>query len=375
VNRLLLFTLLLVAADSVQAQPVRLRGYVLALHARERFGTVGALLLGGERTLTLSLVRARLMPEARLPGRLRLRLAYELNLRYLRPPGLFDNADLLPPRQLAKLRARLYQSPNVQLVHEIDRLSIRRTFTWGRLEAGRQRIAWGVGRLWTPVDFFNPLAPFEFARIEKTGADALTLRYYLGLLSDLELVYNPERQGRWHNLALRWRTHAGTYDLALVGALLRHQATIGMTAAGNLGTAGLRAELLWEQHRPPSLVLGLDHQLSPRWYGLVEYYRNGRGAARPAAYDWRALARGEAVQVGRDELALMLQYELHPLVRLQALHLRNLNDRSSYTGVQLSWLATQAVDLVLGGWLGRGNRLSEYGLLPDVLFLRGRVYF
>ncbi len=38
-------------------------------------------------------------------------------------------------------------------------------------------------------------------------------------------------------------------------------------------------------------------------------------------------------------------------------------------------MATQVVDLVLGGWLGQGDELSEYGLLPDVLFLRVRVYF
>lgn len=373
-NRLLLI-LLLVAAGSVQTQPARLRGYVLALHASERFDPVGALLFGGARTLTLDLVRARLMPEARLPGGLRLQLAYELNLLYLWTPGLLAGEAPLPPRQFVDLSARLYHDRSTRIAHGIDRLSLRRSFDWGRIEAGRQRIAWGVGRLWTPVDFFNPLAPFEFDQLEKTGADALALRYYLGLLSDLELVYNLERRGRWHNVAFRWRTHAGTYDLALVGALLRRRATVGLTAAGNLGTAGARAELLWEQDHAISLVLGLDHQFSPRWYGLVEYYRNGRGAARPEAYDWPALGRGEAVQVGRDELALLLQYELHPLVQLQALHLRNLNDRSFYTGLQLTWLATQAVDLVLGGWLGRGDRLSEYGLLPDVFFLRGRVYF
>ena len=373
-NRLLLI-LLLAVAGAVQAQPVRLRGYVLALHASERFNPVGALLFGGARTLTLELVRARLMPEARLPGSLRLQLAYELDLLYLWTPDLLGAETPLPPRQLVDLSARLYHDRFTRIVHGLDRLSLRRTFDWGRLEVGRQRIAWGVGRLWTPVDFFNPLAPFEFSRLEKRGADAFTLRYYLGLLSDLELVYNPERHGRWHNVAFRWRTHAGTYDLALVGAILRRRATMGLTAAGNLGTAGARTELLWERGRPLSFVLGLDHQFAPRWYGLVEYYRNGRGATRPEAYDWTALATGEAVQVGRNELALMLQHELHPLIRLQALHLRNLNDRSSYTGLQLTWLATQAVDLVLGGWLGQGDRLSEYGLLPDVLFLRGRVYF
>ncbi|SHK57714.1 hypothetical protein [Rhodothermus profundi] len=374
-NRLLIL-LVLAIAGSMQAQPVRLRGYVLALHAWERFAPAGTLLFGGPRTLRLELLRTRLMPTVRLPGSLRLQLAYEVNLLYASTPNLLSApADPMRPRQMIKLSARLYHDRHVRVTHYLDRLSLRRSFTWGRLELGRQRIAWGVGRLWNPVDFFNPLAPFEFARVEKNGADAFSLRYYLGLLSDLELVYNPEHHGRWHNVAFRWRTHAGTYDLAFVGAILRRRATVGLTAAGNLGMAGARAELLWEQGRAISLVLGLDHQFAPRWYGLVEYYRNGRGAARPEAYDWLALARGEAVQVGRDELALMLQYELHPLVRLQALHLRNLNDQSFYTGFQLTWLATQAVDLVLGGWLGEGDRLSEYGLLPDVLFLRGRVYF
>jgi len=149
VNRLLL-TLLLIAVGSVQAQPARLRGYVLALHAYERFDPVGALLFGGARTLTLDLVRARLTPEARLPGDLRLQLAYELNLLYLWTPGLLAGEAPLPPRQFVDLSARLYHDRSTRIAHGIDRLSLRRSFDWGRIEAGRQRIAWGVGRLWTP---------------------------------------------------------------------------------------------------------------------------------------------------------------------------------------------------------------------------------
>lgn len=140
----------------------------------------------------------------------------------------------------------------------------------------------------------------------------------------------PEREHRRH--ALEVLEQLGIGELA-------HKLPHEMSGGQQQRVAGARVELLWEQGHAISLGLDLDHPFSPQWYGLVEY-RNGRGAPRPEAYDWPALTRGEDVQMGRDELALLLQYKLHPLVQLQVLHLRNLNDWSFYTGLQLTWLAT-----------------------------------
>ena len=47
-----------------------------------------------------------------------------------------------------------------------------------RVILGRQRIPWGVGRLWNPIDRFNPIPPLAIEQSESTGIDAVVATWF-----------------------------------------------------------------------------------------------------------------------------------------------------------------------------------------------------
>ncbi|MBI3565588.1 MAG: porin, partial [Elusimicrobia bacterium] len=61
----------------------------------------------------------------------------------------------------------------------------------GALRAGRQRVAWGTGKIWNPTDVLNPYSPTSVERDERRGVDALYGRAGIGTLGQAELVWAP----------------------------------------------------------------------------------------------------------------------------------------------------------------------------------------
>ena len=60
------------------------------------------------------------------------------------------------------------------------------------LTLGRQRIPWGVGRLWNPIDRFNAIAPLALQPDQSGGVDALAARWLFSGFTFLELVLAPQ---------------------------------------------------------------------------------------------------------------------------------------------------------------------------------------
>ncbi|MFX8565689.1 hypothetical protein ABTL91_18930, partial [Acinetobacter baumannii] len=79
----------------------------------------------------------------------------------------------------------------------------------GALRAGRQRIAWGTGKIWNPTDVVNPYQPTSIERDERRGVDALYAREGLGALGQAELVWAGEDRWVDHQLLARGRADLG----------------------------------------------------------------------------------------------------------------------------------------------------------------------
>jgi hypothetical protein len=75
--------------------------------------------------------------------------------------------------RLLDLEATVVRGEDVEVVMELDRLSLtwqRREF---RLVVGRQAITWGVNFFWPVLDLFAPFAPERIDREYKPGVDAM----------------------------------------------------------------------------------------------------------------------------------------------------------------------------------------------------------
>ena len=77
-----------------------------------------------------------------------------------------------------------------------DRFSVR--YTAGNLEmqAGRQRVNWGVNYVWNPNDIFNASSFFDITYIEKPGSDSFRARYYTGSTSSAEAAVKVDFDDR-----------------------------------------------------------------------------------------------------------------------------------------------------------------------------------
>lgn len=108
---------------------------------------------------------------------------------------------------------------------------------------GRQRIPFGVGRIWNPTDVFNPINILSMEPEEREGTDSLRLEYAPSDLSTIDITVAVDQA------ALRVKGFYANFDwgLILVGDGKKDQDIIGWVVEGELLETGieLRSEGGW----------------------------------------------------------------------------------------------------------------------------------
>jgi hypothetical protein len=357
-------------------------GYVVNLPIYERENaSVARLLLNLDQNQVLDLTRLRLRPSLLPWDGATLGLEYEGTALYHNTSlsGFLTTTTLR--RQLLDLKWDPVNETHLAASHFIDRLYFRQNFQSASLIIGRQRIAWGTGRIWNPTDLFNPINPASFEKIEKDGADAVSFKYYFASFTDLEVVYNPEDHFKRWNAAFRFRTNYDEYDVSVMGGYFDKRLVAGGDFAGNLFDAGFRGEgIYWADTKDLNnsfvkLILGLDYQFTAKLYGLVEYQYNGEGQTDKNKYELPRLFTGEILNLSRHYLFVNATYQIHPLVNTSIGFNVNMNDGSGFVLPQVTYSARSDIDLSLGGLIAYGNQRSEYWYYPTSLYAKGVWYF
>ena len=356
-------------------------GYAVDFPAYQRSEDLVARFFGVGRDQFVNVSRLRLRPALSLWRDAQLSLEYEISALYHSTPVLFQVQSEENSRQIADWTWNPIDGKHWTVLHYVDRLHFKQGFGFGDLVIGRQRIAWGTGRVWNPTDLFNPLNPASFAKIEKDGVDAALVKFHLGSFTDVSLVFNPQRGGKTSNAGCRFRTNVREFDLSVVGGRFDKRVIVGGDFAGNLFDAGVRGEGILSaipdrfDSNFVKLILGIDYQFTSRLYGLVEYHFNGEGATDKSRYDLLRLAKGEIINVGRNYLAVQTSYLIHPLVNIAASWARNVDDRSQYLALVASYSATDEISVAFGGQLFLGNDFAEYWYYPDALYVKADIFF
>ncbi|MBI3552490.1 MAG: hypothetical protein HY077_08220 [Elusimicrobia bacterium] len=260
----------------------------------------------------------------------------------------------------------------------------------GTLRFGRQRIAWGTGKLWNPTDVLNPYQPTTVERDERRGVDAVYGRYGLGNLSQAELAWS--QQDRWpdHSLLARLKTNVKDYDLSVMGGKLASSTDswmVGGDFAGNLLDGTLHAEWSYTdlKVRTPfwKADLGYDYTFPTEtklWLlrdstVVAEYFHSGSGVLDRRSYDFTKLFGGREVTVAQDYMGLTYSKDLHTLLKLEFSLITNLDDGSGFYSPSLQYNALN--NLYLSGGFQRfgGGRGTEFGHVPNLGFLQAQYYF
>jgi hypothetical protein len=356
-------------------------GYIMDVPVYQRVNGTLARFFAADRDQWLNVARVRLRPTASLWGNARLSLEYEITSLYHSDPLFFDIQTTRNKRQVVDMTWNPVNDPKYSVIHFVDRLHFDGRFGFADVVIGRQRIAWGTGRIWNPTDLFNPINPTAFAKIEKDGVDAVLTKLTFGDFTDLTLVYNPQEGWKTSNEGFRFRTNYDEYDLAIVGGHFDKRVIVGGDFAGNLFQAGVRGEAILSADRHnlrsyfASTIFGIDYQFTSKLYALAEYHFNGEGTTDKSSYDLLRLARGEIINVGRNYLALQASYLVHPLVNAMLSYMRNLDDRSQFFGLLVTCSVTDELAVALGGQLYKGDDFSEFWYYPGAAYLKADFYF
>ena len=247
------------------------------------------------------------------------------------------------------------------------------------LRLGRQRIAWGTGRFWSPLDLFNPLNPIALEREERLGVDAVLAEHKLGPLARISAVYAPRHEDAQSSAALNWHANAAGIDYSLISGRFASERVVGADVATQLGAAGVRAELTHSRRDTGATywraLLAMDYAFPGTLTVSGELYYNGAGAADRSAYDFASLFAGRIQNVGQRYFGGYLGYELTPLAKWTNYLVMNLDDRSRLFSPGLTFSLQTSLDLTLAAQLFSGSAGSEYSRLQDAYYAQLQWFF
>lgn len=385
-NGRIVFSVVLAAVTLLPARPsapaeLELSGYTVHYPSYQYLDPAAARAFGIDRNSAAVLSRVRLKPEILFADGGAIKIEYEISGLYSSSEPLFPVPVEATNRQLLDLTWNPMAKDHYILIHTLDRCYYHYAPSFGEIVLGRQRVSWGTGRIWNPTDLFNPINPASFEKIEKDGADAISLKIYLGPFSDIQMVLQPQETLEETNGGLRLRTHEGEYDFSLVGGYFDGRIAAGGDFAGNLLQAGVRGEGVASFDPDESesgfakFILGIDQQFTPKLYALLEYHFNGEGRERPEEYEIDRLGRGEIINLGRHFLFVQADYLIHPLWNLSLSLNESLTDGSGFTGLLITYSVSGSADLAAGAQHTFGDRLDEYWYYPTSLYLQGIYHF
>jgi hypothetical protein len=342
----------------------------------------------------LSTTRARLQLEARYGDHWSGQIVYdnELYLGSGRDSLAFRVAEAQGAPTWLDLDHTIVDSRDATWRHLLYRGWVRWENSDFDVTVGRQRIALGRGRIWTPSDIFNLIPPLAVEADQRVGVDAARARARLYDDLWIEGIVAPEEHDDHPRGALRLGLSEREADGALMLAKIDRDYVLGADFATNVVDAALRGELTetWHDHGKATLqaVLSLDYTfaIGTGVYGLVEHFYNQNVASRS---DLEALVRSDTgltrlaerqqpqlVTAARNQTAVELGYDLTPLLRADLLWIHDWNGPSEAVAPSLVWSLRSDVELAGGVQLfGGSDGAGQYGGLPPLWFVRADVYF
>lgn len=259
------------------------------------------------------------------------------------------------------------------------------------LRFGRQRIAWGTGKIWNPTDILNPYHPTTVERDERAGVDVLYLRRAAGDLTQFEAAYAPEVNWAKTALLARGKLNWKGFDFSLMGGKAAASTGSWITGgdfAGNLGQGSLHGEWSYTDLRTQRPfwkgLLGYDYTFpsdAPLQAVLkdaattIEYLHSGAGTTDVFRYNPTDLLTGRQVTLGKDYVGATYSKDLHSLLKLDWSILANLDDLSHFFGPSLQFNALPNLYLSAGWQRFGGGTATEFGRAPNVSYLQAQYYF
>ena len=291
------------------------------------------------------------------------------------------------------------------------------------ITVGRQRIAWGVGRLWNPIDRFNAIPPLAIQAGETAGVDSIDARWSYDGFNFVEAVYAPGSSRDQARYALRLHGVVFDSDVSLMGGVFEEAPTVGLDFARNLADAAISLELVWARPRQKvwkiewdrrkrlddffQVVVSVDYTID--WadgiYVLVEHFYNGNAlgfgqgqagillplfeasdtppdpaaAVIPGPYavpgSLALFGSSRVVSNAKNQTGLLLGGDITPELRFDLLTIYDWNGESGAFFPSLKYSPLASLEVTVGVQAFVGPRLSQFGARDPFVYLLADFFF
>ena len=298
----------------------------------------------------------------------------------------------------------------------------------GALDAtvGRQRIAWGVGRLWNPIDRFNAVPPLAVQADQSQGIDSIDAKWSFDGFNFVEAVYAPGSSRSNARYALRVHGVLLDTDVSLVGGIFEKARTVGVDFARNLGDAAIRVEAVYTDPRQRvwkienfddggprrlgdffQVVTSIDYTFDflGGIYVLVEHLYNGndlgfgsgdagsllpffeatdeRPPGVPASVPGPYATTGSTALFGssrvvtsaENQTGTMIGGDITPELRLDLLSIYDWNGQSAAFFPSLRYSPLGSLEVTVGVQTFVGPHRSQYGSAETFVYLLADFFF
>ncbi len=305
--------------------------------------------------------------------------------------------------------------------HLLYRAYVRYEGRKAQITVGRQRIPWGVGRLWNPIDRFNPIGPLALEGDQSAGIDAVEARWLLSDFDYLQLVYAPGTRSDDARYALRFDGVLRDTDVGLMAGVFEEARTLGFDLAGNLGDAAWRVEAVYTDPERDVREIGWEapRELDRFWQAVVSLdynfdVGNGIYTLVEHLYDGNALGFGEGragtllplfeampgpvgplgptgpvvrpvsaarfggsgvVSNARHQTGLQVGTDIVTAVNANLLVIHDWNGHSTAVFPSVAFTGLNDAEITVGAQLFGGGRRSQFGDAQALVYVLVEVFF
>lgn len=223
---------------------------------------------------------------------------------------------------------------------------------------GKQRIPLGVGRIWNPIDKFNPIQIEQVEPAYRQGVDAIRYEYAHSQFSMIDVTLAKD-QG-----AIRAKTNLRQIDIGLIGTWDddTNLGIIGWEIEGELLQTGIefRSEggRFYNQtsnNRYFSYIIGAEYGLANSLNLLTEYHYDG--------------------EFETEYIAVKLSLQPTMLWYYSFLATNNLAEKSGFINPTVEYSFSDNTTIGTGAFIYYGYDESNFSQPPDQYYLRLFIHF